>query len=143
MKRIIIFTILVTCVLFLTACGSQTLYMCKDGTPGGGQGITSNNIKYICPNGRETDDIGRCTFEKRISVSERDAEKAAVAFVNGFVSSDGWKTSFINAYREDGAWHAQLIISKRDEGSVETIVAVDGLKGTVSCEETCEYTNNN
>ena len=140
MKRLILLFSLIT-VLFLVGCGSQTLYLCMDGTPGGAQQPEpGKNLIFICPDGRETENINLCTFEKQISISLRDAETKSLNFVNGYVRTSGWTATLINVFPEEGDFQAQIVVSKRDEQSYETTVQVDGRTGAVICKSNCLYT---
>jgi len=126
-------------ILLLAGCGNQVLYMCKDGTPGGGQVPEKSSVVFVCPDGTETKDITRCSFEKQTTVKRTDAEKFALNFVKGYVQAAGWQASLINAYTEEGEWYAQVVVSKRDENPFETLVKIDGKKGIASCETNCAY----
>lgn len=137
-KNIII--MLALFLLFLTSCGdTQTIYMCKDGSVGGGIiPEPSMDTIYYCPDGKQTKDLTTCKFVRPAVIQKKDAETAALAYVKGYVASEGWLVSLINVYQEED-WKAQLIISKRDEGGYETIVNIDGTTGVVRCQENCAY----
>jgi len=138
MKRINLI-ILGLLLIFLTGCGNQILYMCKDGTVGGGViPDTEKTTSYYCPDGKETSSLNTCKFEKPTLILKEDAEDAALAYVKGYVTSSGWQVSLINVYK-DVDWKAQLILSKKDNAGYETIVMVDSTTGTVKCEQNCEY----
>ncbi|MCA9477570.1 MAG: hypothetical protein KC535_00300 [Nanoarchaeota archaeon] len=141
MKKAVLFGGLILLSLLLSACGGQTLYMCSDGTPGGGQiPDVSKSLTYFCPDGKETDDFTRCTFVKEITITQKDAETKSINFVNGYVRASGWSGTLINVYPEEGDFYGQLVISKNGEQSYETLVKVDGVKGSVSCFQNCLYT---
>ena len=99
MKRAILI-FLVVLSLVLVGCGSQHIYMCSDGTMGGGVQLEKSNVVFHCPDGKPTRDLSLCSFEKAVSVSKKDAEKKAFNFVQGYVSASGWSTKLINVYSE-------------------------------------------
>lgn len=126
-------------LLFLVSCSSQEIYLCKDGSIGGGQGITSSKVVYYCPDGQQTVDPSTCSFEKPISITQKVAEKNAMSYVNGYVQSTGGRATLVNAYISEGEWYAQVVIAPRDESAYETLIKVDGKQGTASCENNCPY----
>ena len=133
------FIVLIVAMLFLAGCGSQYIYMCKDGTPGGNQQIEKNKVIYVCPDGTETINLGRCSFIEQSEITQKAAEEKATDFVRGYVSSNGWQVTLVNVNQQEGDWLAQLVIQKREETSYETTVLVDGESGFVTCEKSCEY----
>ncbi|MBN1175285.1 hypothetical protein JXA48_01440 [Candidatus Woesearchaeota archaeon] len=138
MKRVILL-ILVTLTLILTACGTQEIYLCSDGSFGGGQVATSDNLVYFCPDGRQTTNYNSCTFEKQIVILQKDAETKALNFVNGHLRANGWQATLVNVNVVDGNWLAQVVVSKYDNPSFETVVKVDGLTGFATCDRNCDY----
>jgi hypothetical protein len=142
-QKLILLTLFVLLLVFLTGCGSQTLYMCKDGSIGGGivpeQGVDTT---YFCPNGKETTNVKTCTFTPVFVVDKKTAEVSALKYVQGYVVASGWQATLINVYQDED-WKAQIILSKRDQTGYETIVSVNGTTGTVTCETNCEYVGSN
>lgn len=114
--------------------------MCSDGSVGGGVVPEGDKITYICPDGRETFSLDRCRFTKPFVITQVDAEKAALAYVKGYVAPQGWTVSLINVHPDED-WKAQLVISKRDEEGYETNLKIDSVTGVVTCEENCQYLN--
>lgn len=138
MRRVFLLALLFL-TLTLTACGTQEMYLCSDGSFGGGQTVTSNNVVYFCPDGRQTTNYNSCTFEKQIIILQKDAEVKALNFVNGHLRANGWQSTLVNANVVDGDWLAQIVVSKRDSPSFETVVKVDGLTGFATCDRNCDY----
>ncbi len=134
--------LLILLSLVLTGCGAQHVYLCSDATIGGAIEIEKSNVIYHCPSGSLTKDINACSFKKQMAVTESDARKNAIQFVEAYVTADSWKASLINAYSQEGAWLAQIVISKRDEQPYESRVKVNGETGEVSCLENCFYIPN-
>lgn len=141
MKKLILLALGILSI-FLVACSSpQTLYMCSDGLPGGGVIPEVNkDVVYVCPDGKETENLADCTFTGVITISQKDAETKSINFVNGYVRSTGATATLINVYPEKGNFYGQVVISKTGEQSYETTVEVDGDRGTVSCVSNCLYT---
>lgn len=141
-KRIALFAVLLALLLLvlLTGCGTQHIYLCSDGTVAGNEVITKSKVVYHCPSGNLASDISQCSFSKQNVISEDQARENALNYVEAYVSSAGWKVTFINAYAEEGNWYAQLVIAKRGEEPYQTLVSVDGKRGSVSCLENCPYT---
>lgn len=137
--RTIMIVLLAILTIFLVGCGAQHVYMCSDGTFGGGEQIEKSNVVFHCPDGKPTKDISLCNFEQAVTISKKDAESKAFNFVQGYVSASGWNSKLINVYSEEGNWYAQLVVSKRDETPFETVVLVDGTKGSVTCANNCLY----
>jgi len=115
------------------------VYLCSDGTIGGGASIEKTNVIYHCPSGTLGKDINQCSFTKKSSISEAEASDNAENFVDAYVAADSWKVSLINVYEENASWLAQIVVSKRDKQPYQTTVQVDGTTGTVSCLENCFY----
>lgn len=134
-------SILLIFVLFLAGCGSQTLYMCADGTPGGNQfPDASKELIYVCPDGLETDQIYKCKFVNKLIISPKNAELKSINFVNGYVRVSGWSATLINVYPEEGNFYAQLVLSKYEEQPYETLIQVHGETGLTTCVKNCKYT---
>ncbi|MCF7799218.1 hypothetical protein K9M74_04925 [Candidatus Woesearchaeota archaeon] len=138
MNRLLIVLLILLTVVF-TGCGAQKVYMCSDGTIGGGQDITNNNVIYICPDGREAASPTTCRFELPFVIEKKDAEQKAFSFVQGHVQANGWQTKLVNVYPEGNIYQAQLIISKFNEDSYETTIEINGTTGAVACAQNCEY----
>jgi hypothetical protein len=139
LKKSILLISLLLLIILTTGCGSQDIYLCKDGSMAGDQQITSKNVVFHCADGKNTLNYNDCKFEKPLEITQKVAEEKAMAFVEGYTRSAGWSSKLVNSYSKDGNWYIQAIISKRDEVPFETIVLVNGSIGTVSCEENCEY----
>lgn len=129
-------------LLILASCSSpQTLYMCSDGTAGGGSvPDQSKEIVYVCPNGEEVTAYSECEYTNIFIISQKEAETKSINFVNGYVRSSGWSGTLINVYPQEGHFYGQVVISKSGEQSYETTVKIDGERGTVTCEQNCLYT---
>lgn len=138
MKRVFLL-FLISLTLILTACGAQEVYLCSDGSFGGGQVAASDNLVYFCPDGRQTTNYNSCTFEKQIVILQSDAEVKALNFVNGHLRANGWQATLVNVNVVDGNWLAQIVVSKYDNPSFETVVKVDGLTGFATCDRNCDY----
>ena len=138
MKRVILF-VLISLTILLTACGSQEVYLCPDGSFGGGQQVQSNKVVYFCPDGRQTLDYNSCTFDQQIVINQKDAEEKALNFVDGHLRANGWQSTLVNVNVVEGNWLAQVVVSKYDNPSFETIVKVDGVTGFASCDRNCDY----
>lgn len=141
MKRLILIS-LVVLVLLLSACGSQKVYLCPDGSVGGGQPITSNKPLYICPNGQQVTNYESCEFVNQVNLLESDAEVKALNFVNGYLMTSGWQSTLVNVNIVEGDWLAQIVVSKYDETSFETVIRIDGQSGYASCAKNCDYLEN-
>ena len=138
MKRTLLF-VLVLLTLLLTACGTQEIYLCPDGSFGGGQEATTDNLLYFCPDGMQTTNYASCTFDKQIVIYQDDAELKAINFVNGHLRANGWQAQLVNVNTVEGDWLAQIIVSKFDNPSFETVIKVDGVTGFASCDRNCDY----
>ena len=134
-----LFILLILLTLVFAGCGAQHVYMCSDGSVGGAEQITKSKLVYHCPDGRLTKNIATCQFDPSASISKTDAEENAQNFVRGYVQANGWQTTLINAYQEEADWFVQVVLSKYEETSYETILKVDGERGSVSCESNCLY----
>ncbi len=128
--------------LGLSACGSQDIYLCPDGSIAGGEEIHKSKVVYHCPSGTLAEEMNYCSFTTKSNILEDDARDNALNFVKAYVSADSWKVSLINVYSENSSWLAQIVVSKRDEQPYETKVLVDGKTGSVSCLENCFYIPN-
>ena len=135
-KPLVTFTLL---ALLLSACGTQEIYLCKDGSLAGDQQITSDKVIFHCADGKKTNVYDKCSFEKPLTITQKLAEQKSLAFVQGYSQANGWSAKLINVYAQNGDWYSQIVLSKRDESSFETIVKIDGIKGIASCEENCKY----
>lgn len=141
MKRALL-TLLILVTILLTACGSQEIYLCSDGTFGGDAKITSNKVVFVCPDGKYSKDYASCAFPNQYSISQKDAETKALSFTNGHMRANGWDSTLVNVNLVDGNWLAQIVVSKYDETSFETVIKVDGESGFASCDSVCDYLSN-
>ncbi len=141
MKNILITTSILILLLLISGCtGSQTVYLCKDGSAGGGQEIISTKVTYFCPDGKKAENYNECTFE-RVLVTEKKARNYAENFLRSSATVFSAQSSIISVYQEQGQWYAQGILSKRDVTSIDTLLKIDGVKGIVTCVSNCAYLN--
>jgi len=138
LKQIILVSLLLL-ILLLTACGTQEIYLCSDGSIGGGQKVVSNNVDYICPNGQHSTSYASCDFPDRMIITQKDAETKSLSFVNGHLRANGWQATLVNVNRVDKDWLAQMVVSKYDQDSFETVVKIDGESGFATCDRNCDY----
>lgn len=139
MKRGVFLAGLLILLLFLTSCGPQEIYLCSDGMPAGNQQPEKKNIVFVCPDGTRTVDADVCKFTKLSSITQETAKVNALAYVQGYVVSNGWNPVLVNANLVDGDWIAQIIVSKLNQESYETSVRIDGSSGFANCEKNCHY----
>ncbi len=137
--KLVLITLLLMTMILLTSCGTQDIYLCKDGSLAGDQQITSSKVLFHCPDGKLTMNYDYCKFEAPLKITQKVAEKKAKSFVDGYAQASGWSSKLVTTYAENGVWYSQMILSKRGETPFETLVLVNGTNGLTSCESNCDY----
>jgi hypothetical protein len=105
-------------------------------------GCTKTETKYVCPNDDVVIARDMCKTNAVASVTKKDAEQYAQNYVKAFFTQQGGKYQMVSSYlnRTTSSHYATFIVSEREGTPYETVVVVNGLTGTVRCDQACEYT---
>jgi putative hemolysin len=104
--------------------------------------LSGCGTKYICADGSEAERPELCSYNKVATVRERDAENSAENYVQGYLKNKRAYYTQVTTYLEKGDYYTKFIISERDtEDNYETLIKIDGIKGTPECVENCDFMN--
>jgi len=104
-------------------------------------GCTKTEKVYVCVNGKEVGNITLCPTNKVAGVKKIDAEEYSKNFVNAYFLPYGGKVQLVSSFLDPnkGDYFATFIVANKDSSPYQTIVAVDGITGIVSCTQNCKY----
>ncbi len=125
MRRVIFFSIITLLLLGIVAVA----------------GCAKTEYLYVCVNGSALPDKNMCPSNKLTAVKKTDAEEYAKRYVSAYFVPYGGKAQLVSSYldRDKGDHMATFIVSEKGGSPYETIVAIDGLKGNVTCIDKCGY----
>lgn len=102
--------------------------------------FTNTTTVYVCYEGSVVEDNRNCPTLPVITVTQRDAERAADNFANAIARSKGDSYSRVNSFREESNFFIDGVFTNTRDGTINRLTfKVDGRTSRVECIEGCSY----
>jgi len=102
--------------------------------------LTGCSTKYVCYDGTVENDQRDCPKIPITSLTQVQAQNVADNFGRAYSSALGASYHRINLFRAEGHWFAEVIFTTHRNGGINHVkLKIDGVSGSPSCIEGCEY----